>query len=133
MFGIFTYPKRLNNLYADAVLVWLFGGNNETAMEDALEIASGAFVTAAREQRESMANYIDAAVTDLKNSSDNEEAVTAMQQRVMALKLSCVQACDDGMNKNRSQMKAKTRTAVQKGDETYFRSDSQLAYIFENI
>ena len=80
-----------------------------------------------------MANYIDAAVTDLKNSSDNEEAVTAMQQRVMALKLSCVQACDDGMNKNRSQMKAKTRTAVQKGDETYFRSDSQLAYIFENI
>ena len=133
MFGIFTYPKRLNNLYADAVMVWLFGDNNETALEDALEIASGAFVTAAREQRESMANYIDSVLADLKNNSDSEEALKAIQERVMALKLSCVQACDDGMNKNRSQMKAKTRTAVQKGDETYFRSDPQLAYIFKNI
>jgi len=41
MFGFFTYPKRLNDLFADAVNVWLVLGD-----EDALEIASNAVLTA---------------------------------------------------------------------------------------
>ena len=48
-FGFFTYPKRLNDLFGDAVDVWLILGD-----EDALEIAANAVLTAAHKQRESM-------------------------------------------------------------------------------
>jgi hypothetical protein len=47
VFGIFTYAKRLNDLFGDAVNIWLILGD-----EDGLEVATNALLTAASKQRE---------------------------------------------------------------------------------
>jgi hypothetical protein len=129
MFGLFTYPKRLNNLYCDAVLVWVC---SKEANEDAIEIATGAFVTAAGGQRESMAMFLEAVSHDYVDNAKGAKKKKLAEERIKALKMSYILACEDGMTKFRGQMKNKTYTAVQKGDETYFRSDSKLAGLFKN-
>ena len=139
MFGFFTYPKRLNNLYADAIWVFLFFGNsNKIAQGDAFEIAVGAFVTASKSQRESMARYLFQTEEEIQRiylkSSDSEaiEPIQSMQlyalmsEKVELLKKSFIDASKAGLIANRSQLSVNPRKAIEKGDDQYFHSNFQL-------
>ena len=66
VFGFFTYPKRLNDLFGDAVNVWLILGD-----EDALEVAANVVLTAAHKQRETMIRYAATAVEPLEQMCED--------------------------------------------------------------
>ena len=129
VFGLFTYPKRLNELFCDAVNVWLILGE-----EDALEVAANAVLTAIHKQRESMILY--AATADVPFESMYEGAgaiptsvsgeqvveLDAIKERLEILLGKFEEIQGVSLMQARKSMKRENEKAVQKGDTSYFRS-----------
>ena len=128
IFGFFTYPKRLNELFCDAVNVWLILGDN-----DALEIARNAALTAADRQRGSMILYAStvllpmrlafAATGAVPTSVMSEQKVEfgVIEHRLMVLLDKFEELKGASLSNARRAMKRSNRDAVEKGDVKFFR------------
>ena len=132
VFGFFTYPKRLNDLFIDAVNIWLILGD-----EDALEIAANALMTAADKQRESMTHYTAFAIEPLKLIWESEGSIPTSVSGVQTVGLDTVKRrlvilldkLDEiqgfgvkHLIRARMAMKRENEMAVEKGDTSFFRS-----------
>lgn len=129
VFGLFTYPKRLNELFSDAVNVWLVIGD-----PDALEIAANAVLTAAQRQRESMIHYAATSVEPVElifgatgtvptSVSGNETVDLDKVKLRLKILLSTIQNLQNvSLMQARKEMKRENEQAVQKGDAKFFRS-----------
>jgi hypothetical protein len=125
----FTYPKRLNDLFSDAVNVWLILGD-----ENALEIAANAVLTAAHKQRESMLHYAATAVEPLKlacgavgtipTSVSDEQTVAfeTVEQRLEILLGKFEEIQGSSLPQARNEMKRDNEKPVAKGNTKFFRS-----------
>lgn len=128
VFGIFTYAKRLNDLFADAVTIWLVLGD-----EDALEVATNAVVTAAGKQRETMIHFAATALEPLgliseqmggiPTSVSRKEMVElpTVEERLQSLLDKLAEAQGVSLMQARKAMKRENEKAVQKADVAYFR------------
>ena len=129
VFGFFTYPKRLNDLFGDAVNVWLIRGD-----EDALEVAANAVLTAAHKQRETMIHYASTAVEPLELMYEGHVAIPTSVSGEQTVKLDTVKERLEillgkleevqgvSLLQARKAMTRENEKAIQKGDATYFRS-----------
>ena len=129
VFGFFTYPKRLNDLFGNAVNVWLILGD-----ENALEIAANAVLTAAHKQRETMIHYAATAVEPLEEIfeavgpiptsfwGDQTVELDIVKERLGILLDKLEKILGAGLMQARKGMKRENEYAVQNGDSTYFRS-----------
>ncbi|MDA1089796.1 MAG: hypothetical protein O3A85_05730 [Proteobacteria bacterium] len=129
VFGFFTYPKRLNDLFCDAVNVWLILED-----EDALEVAANAVLTAAQEQRDSMIHYAatadkifelmygDAGAIPTSDSGGQTIELDTVKKRLEILLGKFEEIQGVSLMQARKAMKRENEKAVQKGDTSYFRS-----------
>lgn len=127
VFGFFTYPKRLNELFCDAVNVWLVLGD-----QDALEIATNAALTAAQQQRYTMIRYAVTSVdtfervwkgavpTSISGSRTVDFITIKKHQDILLSALRNLQGVS--LMQAREAMKRENERAVQKGDAKFFRS-----------
>lgn len=126
--GFFTYPKRLNDLFCDAVNVWLILGD-----EDALEIAANAVLTAGRKQRETMVHYAATAIEPIKHISEGIGAIPTsvldghtvelgvVERRLEILLGKFEEMSGISLMQARKAMKPENRAAVWKAETTFFR------------
>ncbi len=130
MFDFLVRPDRVNDLYTDAVNVWLTLGD-----ADALEIASNATKAAAPEQKREMIDYVSKAVELLQSvesrlgdtphdPSDGEEPTDAQlkYERIEILLKEIDSLSVVSLMAARVSMKPENEKALQMADVSYFRS-----------
>ena len=115
MFGLFTYPKRLNGLYVDSLAVWLL---HPQRVSLALEIAAGSYVTAAGKQRASMHDTFNGMSSQLTGTLSGDEQAELIE-RMQVLEIAFANASVAGL-KWRNSMSKEAYRAVTKGDEQFF-------------
>ena len=129
MFDFLVRPDRVNELYTDAVDVWLNLGDG-----DALEIASNATKAAAPAQKQAMIDYVSKAVELLENvgsqigdtppemaSSEEPTDARLKRQRIEILLKEIDSLSVISMMAARVSMKPENEKALQMADVTYFR------------
>lgn len=127
MLSWFSYPHRLNNLFCDAVNVWLL-----LADEDALEVAIGSYFTAANRQRASMLDYARTAIEPIALVVNKEVfgasevveehgGIGVITERLNALLDNFDKAQNQSLMAVRKAMTPENEKAVAKGDDQYFR------------
>jgi hypothetical protein len=130
MFDFLVRPDRVNDLYTDAVDVWLNLGDG-----DALEIASNATKTAGPDQKQAMIDYVSKAVELLENvesqigdappvgdSSDETTDARLKRERIEILLKEIDSLSVVSMMAARVSMKPENEKALQMADVTYFRT-----------
>ena len=124
MFRFFSYPGRLNALFADAVNIWLVEGD-----ADALEIAIGAVKTASQSQRTSMISYATGAaavIEHVRSTSDLSAPPHALASEVLHRRHTELARSLDALDQRsllayRQSMKKENETALRRGDAAFFR------------
>jgi len=126
MFGFFTYSKRLNEVFADAVNAWIYLEDS-----DGLEIAVNAALTAVGAQRDSMITYaesskdlMEAMFEDGQTLKFSEEIVVqreGVNNRLSELLAEIDRTAGDNLTKARMAMKSENFKVVFKAKVDYFK------------